>query len=403
MRISIKENAYIRQSPERLELEPLGVLFKGTELEVLEEPVLGTSLNGNPFWYVDKKGWYIWSGAVEILDVEVALDYKAIEDFSPLKYMNEKALAWYNKQKGVNWAIVRERIIDKYWYKQNIRGKGVRISILDSGIDVLHPDLENCIQAYGDFSVGPFKTKEDLFGTGTRMASIIAAQGKFRVTGVAPDAQLYVGKIMNYPNLLDPESLIAGLKWSYQLKTDIVLIGPKLIRAAFMDSQWEELKTIIATFSDLNTVFVIPAGDELTENYKESVFASMQNVILVSAHDFGSRIIPTSYSGPEVDVFAPGERLLCARPSSTNGFFSGTQAAASFFTGCLALVIQEYKNRDIKVDARQIKKILTKSLISLKDVSPSKGQKSSSGLFSFESFIKNVQKRLETAHPVKST
>ena len=67
-------------------------------------------------------------------------------------------------------------LVDKIRQKTDLTGRGVRIAILDSGIDVMHPDLDPCIQAYGNFSVSNFATKKDIFGSGTRMASIISAK-----------------------------------------------------------------------------------------------------------------------------------------------------------------------------------------------------------------------------------
>lgn len=394
MKIVLVKDAYLRPSAEKLELPPFGMIFKGTVVEVLDETVVGTSLKGNPIWYADQRGWFIWSGAAEIVEKQVELSYKPIEDTSSIKYLSERSLEWYNNHKGLNWALIRERIIDKFWQKKDLTGRTVRIAVLDSGIDVMHPDLDPCIQAYGNFSIGNFSTKKDLSGSGTRMASIIAAQGRFKVTGVAPGAQLYIAKLMNFDHQIDPDSLIAALKWSYQLKADIVLLGPNLHQDALTETQFDELKQIIATFSSLGTIFVSPAGNLLTEVDVPSVFKTIKEVIIVGSHTFENTIQPYSYYGDEVDVYAPGDRLLCAKQDGQDGYLSGTKAAAAFLTGVLALLVQYCKNESIDLTINEWKNLLLSSGIPLvESQSESKVKKLLSSEKLFQQLERSVLKK----------
>ena len=399
MKIRLLKDAYLRTSAVKLEQKPFGVVFKGTVIDVLEEAVVGTSLKGNPIWYADRRGWFIWSGAAEVIEKEVSLSYLPIEDTANIKYLSEKSLEWYNNHKGLNWAIIRERIVDKIWQKKDLTGRGVRIAILDSGIDVMHPDLDPCIQAYGNFSVSNFATKKDILGSGTRMASIIAAQGRFKVTGVAPSAQLYVAKVMNFDHQIDPDSLISALKWSYQLKADIVLIGPNLHKDAFTSAQLDEMKQLVSTFSSLGTVFVSPSGNILTEVDEPSIFKTFKDVIIVGSHTFENTIQSFTYYGKEVDTFAPGERLLCAKQNGETGFLSGTKASAAFITGVLALMIQFAKESDLKLEPIEWKKLVKECGIAVKESNSEIS--STKRIFSSEKLLQLVERKLKEKNLLK--
>ena len=87
MKIRLLKDAYLRTSAVKLEQKPFGVVFKGTVIDVLEEAVVGTSLKGNPIWYADRRGWFIWSGAAEVIEKEVSLSYLPIEDTANIKYL----------------------------------------------------------------------------------------------------------------------------------------------------------------------------------------------------------------------------------------------------------------------------------------------------------------------------
>ncbi len=100
-------------------------------------------------------------------------------------------------------------------------GQGVRVGIVDTGVDLTHEDLAgrvvestSCVGAAGD----PAKCKgdaQDDQGHGTHVAGIIAANkdNGIGVAGVAPDAQLVVAKALNAAGAGTEEDINAGIKW----------------------------------------------------------------------------------------------------------------------------------------------------------------------------------------------
>ena len=82
-------------------------------------------------------------------------------------------------------------------WRRGLDGHGVKVAILDSGIDTGHPALEGKVTASEDFTgEGP----QDDFGRGTQIASLVAGNGAGSDgarKGIAPGAELISGKILN--------------------------------------------------------------------------------------------------------------------------------------------------------------------------------------------------------------
>jgi len=93
------------------------------------------------------------------------------------------------------------------------RGANVKVAVIDTGIDCLHPDLLNCDG--GVNLLNPALSSADDFGHGTHVAGIIAATGNgFGVQGVAPDARLYAVKVLDANGSGALSTVIQGLNWA---------------------------------------------------------------------------------------------------------------------------------------------------------------------------------------------
>ena len=77
------------------------------------------------------------------------------------------------------------------------KGDGVKVAVLDTGVDRNHQDLKDRIDDAVDFT-GSANGYNDMVGHGTHCAGIVAAiDNGVGVIGVAPHARLYIGKILN--------------------------------------------------------------------------------------------------------------------------------------------------------------------------------------------------------------
>ena len=94
------------------------------------------------------------------------------------------------------------------------KGTGIKVAILDSGIDYNHPDLNDNYQGGYDY-VNNDKDPMDDNGHGTHCAGIVAAEDNVEgVVGVAPGADLYAVKVLDGGGNGYGSDVIAGIQWS---------------------------------------------------------------------------------------------------------------------------------------------------------------------------------------------
>ena len=110
-------------------------------------------------------------------------------------------------------------------WRRGLDGHGVKVAILDSGIDTGHPALEGKVTATEDFTgEGP----QDDFGRGTQIASLVAGNGAGSDgarKGIAPGAELISGKILNAAGEGTVSELIAAMEWAVGQHADLVNVS----------------------------------------------------------------------------------------------------------------------------------------------------------------------------------
>ncbi|MGC5568980.1 S8 family peptidase, partial [Streptomyces sp. FR-108] len=111
---------------------------------------------------------------------------------------------------------------DKAW-AAGFDGKGVRVAVLDTGVDANHDDLKGQVVAAKNFSTAA--DASDKYGHGTHVASIVAgtgvkSAGKFK--GVAPGAELLNGKVLDDDGYGEDSGILAGMDWAAEQGADVV-------------------------------------------------------------------------------------------------------------------------------------------------------------------------------------
>ncbi|GLZ29843.1 serine protease [Lentzea sp. NBRC 105346] len=247
-------------------------------------------------------------------------------------------------------------------------GKGVKVAVLDTGIDATHPDLAGKISAQQDFTETGVK---DNHGHGTHVAANIAGTGAAsggRHKGVAPDAQLLVGKVCG-TDYCDDSAILQGMQWAADQGADVVSMSLGGTDRPGLDPLEEAVNTLTES---TGTLFVIAAGN--TPAY-ESVGspASADAALGVGSVNKSDAISWFSSRGPRVgdaalkpDIAAPGEDIISARAAGTsmgtpvdNNYTaaSGTSMATPHVSGAAAVLAQAHP--DWK--AGQLKAALTTS------------------------------------------
>ena len=209
-------------------------------------------------------------------------------------------------------------------------GDLVKVAVIDTGIDVFHPDLKDNIKG-GMSAVAYTASYNDDNGHGTHEAGIIGAiDNTIGVIGVGHQIDLYAVKVLDRRGSGYLSDIIEGLDWA--ISNGMQVVNMSLGTASNILSFREAVQRVNAA----GIVQVAAAG-----NSGGSVIypAAYPEVIAVSATDSSDKIASWSSRGPEVDLSAPGVSIYSTYKGQIYKTLSGTSMAAPHVTGVIALMI----------------------------------------------------------------
>lgn len=238
-------------------------------------------------------------------------------------------------------------------------GAGIRVGVIDTGIDLTHPDLAANIKG-GVNIVTPKKPPQDDNGHGTHVAGIIGAlNNTIGVVGVAPQVSLYAIKVLNSSGSGSLTDLIQGIEWGIANRMHILNIsisGGNIIPPA--------LAQVVRAAVKRGIIIVAAAGNAGTASGKEDtvvVPARLEAVIAVAALNKDNRREPYSATGRSVNIAAPGTQILSAYSRRRYAVLSGTSMATAHVSGVLAI----YRRAFPKESVTGLKRILEQRAIDL--------------------------------------
>ncbi|MFI7339913.1 S8 family peptidase [Streptomyces sp. NPDC050085] len=236
-------------------------------------------------------------------------------------------------------------------------GKGVKIAVLDTGVDATHPDLKDQVVESKNFSTAPDAT--DHFGHGTHVASIAAGTGAKsggKYKGVAPGAKLISGKVLDNDGYGDDSGILAGMEWAAAEGADVVNLSLGGTDTPEIDPLEAEVNKLS---QEKGILFAIAAGNEGPESIGSP--GSADAALTVGAVDGNDKLADFSSTGPRVgdggikpDVTAPGVDITAAAaPGSVidkevgenpAGYLtiSGTSMATPHVAGAAAILKQQH-------------------------------------------------------------
>ncbi|MBU4512067.1 S8 family peptidase [Patescibacteria group bacterium] len=239
------------------------------------------------------------------------------------------------------------------------KGTGVKIGIIDSGVDYTHQDLNDIYVGGYDFveNQNDLGTREgdgamDVYGHGTHVAgSACAEDNGLGVVGVAPECALYSLRVLNNDGVGSWSATIAAMDWA-------VLNGLQVVNLSLGSSQ-DPGSTVKAAFDNAeaaNMVIVAAGGNSGNPAGKGNNViypAKYASVIAVAATDSNDKRPSWSSTGEEIELAAPGVSVLSTwndadsphdpQPYILDGDYykegSGTSMASPHIAGAAALVI----------------------------------------------------------------
>ncbi|MEW6056804.1 MAG: S8 family serine peptidase [Bdellovibrionota bacterium] len=252
-----------------------------------------------------------------------------------------------------------------------VTGKGVRVGILDTGIEGSHPDLKDKVVAWGDFTREGSKTPVDGHGHGTHVAGTIAG-GNASGThiGVAPEASLVVGRIFDSGGSTTLDAILKAMQWMADPDGDASTKDfPVLVSnswgGGFSSSSVDPLENPMCKatqgWSKLGILPVFAAGNSGSRPGTVNLPAACPDAFAVGATDENDQIASFSSRGPakwktgtliKPLVSAPGVKVVSSVPGGKYAAFSGTSMATPHVAGMAALMYQIAPNTDITAMGR---------------------------------------------------
>lgn len=215
-------------------------------------------------------------------------------------------------------------------------GSGVRVAVLDTGVDYTHTDLDgNWAGGYDFINADNDPMDDSTSGHGTHCAGIIAAErgNDAGVIGVAPQAQLYGVKILDASGYGDYSTIIQGLQWC--VNNNIQIASMSL--GGTVDSQI--LKDACDAAYAAGVLVVAAAGNSGMGTDTVQFPAKYDSVIAVGSTDSMNLRSSFSSTGPAVELAAPGSGIYSTLPGNRVGSMSGTSMACPQIAGVAALVM----------------------------------------------------------------
>ncbi|MEU5397736.1 S8 family serine peptidase [Streptomyces sp. NPDC005963] len=238
----------------------------------------------------------------------------------------------------------------KAW-QSGLRGKGVKIAVLDTGVDADHPDLKGRVVAAQNFSESP--DTKDRVGHGTHVASTAAGSGarsNGTHRGVAPEAEILNGKVLSDHGGGSDSGVLAGMEWAVAQGADIVNLSLGGRDTSDIDPLEAHINKVSA---ETGVLFAVAAGN--TGRLGIDSPGSADEAFTVGAVDRNDTLASFSSVGPRVgggtikpDVTAPGVDISAAAASGTTadgtGYAtsSGTSMATPHVAGAAALLKQQH-------------------------------------------------------------
>jgi subtilisin family serine protease len=257
-------------------------------------------------------------------------------------------------------------------WKAGLTGTGVTVAVVDSGVDITHPDLAGRVRAQTDFSplgTGGTPTTEDVHdvaGHGTFVASVIAGSGSAsagRYRGVAPDVRLVSAKVGDFE--VTQSTVIAAMEWAVGTEhAKIVNMSLGFADSAGADPLEGAVNDLTSRYGAL---FVVAAGNDgnngnngnnpnNADDYSILSPATAEAALSVGAVDHDNRLADFSSRGPGLDgdtikpeITAPGVDITGALSADTwnndGGLYAtgyGTSYASPHVAGSAAILAEKH-------------------------------------------------------------
>lgn len=284
----------------------------------------------------------------------------------------------YNRKNGKIECMnrVRKIINADIAFDRGIKGEGVTVAVLDTGIE-RHPDFNKRIKGFVDIVSGKRLPYDDCsHGThvcGIMCGSGVSSNGKYR--GIAPECKVVLVKILDRRGNGNKEDVLKGIEWVIENKDIYNIRILNISVGTIKESARRDVQLVEAVERawDAGLVVVVAAGNMGPDPMSITVPGNSRKVITVGASDDCSRPekkgVRQCYSGRgptadcicKPDIVAPGSTIVAcnAKRPGNKGLYcvkSGTSMSTPIVSGAIALLLSRepyLSNVEVKMRLRE--------------------------------------------------
>ena len=246
----------------------------------------------------------------------------------------------------IDWGV---KTINAHKVWKYTKGEGVKVAVIDTGVDMNHPDLKSKIK--GTINIFDKTTRDitDVYGHGSHIAGLIAGE----LTGVAPNANLYIANVLNDKGLGRVVDILDGVTYAINKNVDILCMSLGVNRRLPQILE-ERIKKAVKK----GIIVVCATGN----NGKQGVAypASYDFVIGVGGVNQNLERADFSNYGFDMDIVAPSVDILSTWKDGKYAYMSGTSTASPLVAGGIALIKSYYRKQGIEITFNQIKEMIAK-------------------------------------------
>ncbi|MGN9813310.1 type VII secretion-associated serine protease mycosin [Micromonospora sp. BQ11] len=243
-----------------------------------------------------------------------------------------------------------DQVRDEQWQLDELRaetawrtstGRGVVVAVIDSGVDVNHPDLAGQVLPGVDLVTPDGTAAPDPVGHGTTVAGLIAGRNddKRGVVGLAPDARILPVRVLDAENRYDDALIVAkGVRWA-------VDHGARVINLSLGGSSDSPALAAALDYAFARDVVVVACTGNLATSSDSKVWypAREPGVVAVSGLERNSENLWSgAITGRATVLTAPATGLVGARPDRGYWRVQGTSFAAPLVAATAALIRARY-------------------------------------------------------------